>query len=57
MLKLFRQICYAVRALHTHQLPAVPISHTEQSDSVASQPNSQTNLVPFAHRDIKPGCV
>jgi len=54
MLKLFRQICYAVRALHTYQLPAVPISRED------SQPNGQTgssNLVPFAHRDIKPGCV
>ncbi|CAG8628055.1 5051_t:CDS:2, partial [Paraglomus occultum] len=57
MLKLFRQICYAVRALHTHQLPAVPISRAEQSDSAAPQPNGQTDIVPFAHRDIKPGNV
>ncbi|CAG8479337.1 3720_t:CDS:10 [Ambispora leptoticha] len=69
MLKLFRQICYAVRALHTYQLPSVPMrsNHplstnttstiTSENENNEQQEENGRTIVPFAHRDIKPGNV
>jgi serine/threonine kinase 16 len=66
VLNLFRQICHAVRALHTYRLPSVPTSGLDYESGngtttmAAPQENAQAgsgNLVPFAHRDIKPGNV
>ncbi|CAG8503049.1 3382_t:CDS:2 [Racocetra fulgida] len=70
MLKIFRGICHAVRALHNHKLPSVykteyangnapPNGHIINNDirsQVApTQPQAEEDIVPFAHRDIKPG--
>ncbi|CAG8830148.1 1816_t:CDS:2, partial [Racocetra persica] len=72
MLKIFRGICHAVRALHNHKLPSVykteygsgnapPNGHIINNDirnQVAStQPQAEEDIVPFAHRDIKPGNI
>ncbi|CAG8487740.1 10864_t:CDS:2 [Cetraspora pellucida] len=72
MLKIFRGICYAVRALHNYKLPSVyrteftngntlpngPIINNNILSQVAStQPQAEENIVPFAHRDIKPGNI
>ncbi|CAG8507557.1 4248_t:CDS:10 [Ambispora gerdemannii] len=57
MLKLFRQICDAVRALHTYQLPSVPIRSNNAENNNDEQPQDSRTVVPFAHRDIKPGNV
>ncbi|CAG8444140.1 3737_t:CDS:2 [Scutellospora calospora] len=54
MLKIFRGICYAVRALHNYKLPNV---RTEYNNIVGTQPPIEDNIVPFAHRDIKPGNI
>jgi serine/threonine kinase 16 len=69
MLKIFRGICYAVRALHTYRFPSVPLRsengrtnsngmENEMNNSISLQTNnsqSEEDVVPFAHRDIKPG--
>ncbi|RUS13174.1 serine/threonine-protein kinase [Endogone sp. FLAS-F59071] len=99
MLRCFRGVCYAVRALHTYRLPSVPMISEQQHEaqrqqrereaaiaalngrrSMADLTNERTPLsegdgrengaangwtgdrdegrgdvVPFAHRDIKPG--
>jgi len=72
MLKIFRGICYAVRALHTYRFPTVPLRSENgitnssvngmvngmNNNSITSQFNdsqSEDDIVPFAHRDIKPG--
>ncbi|CAG8586494.1 12519_t:CDS:2 [Funneliformis caledonium] len=66
MLKIFRGICYAVRTLHTYRFPSVPLrSETNvmeneiNNGSITSQSNepNEDDIVPFAHRDIKPGNV
>lgn len=99
MLRCFRGVCYAVRALHTYRLPSVPMISEQQHEaqrqqrereaavaalngrrSMANLTNERTPLsegdgrengvangwtgerdegrgdvIPFAHRDIKPG--
>jgi serine/threonine kinase 16 len=68
MLKTFRGICYAVRALHTYRFPSVPLRSENTNSNVNSMENGMNNnssqsndlqneddIVPFAHRDIKPG--
>uniref|UniRef100_A0A1D1YPK8 non-specific serine/threonine protein kinase n=1 Tax=Anthurium amnicola TaxID=1678845 RepID=A0A1D1YPK8_9ARAE len=72
MLKIFRGICYAVRALHTYKFPSVLRSENGttnlnvngmengMNNSISSQFNnsqSEDDVVPFAHRDIKPGNI
>lgn len=73
MLKIFRGICYAVRALHTYRFPSVPLRsdngitnsnlngiENEMNNSISLQSNNSQNedgVVPFAHRDIKPGNI
>ncbi|KAG9286470.1 hypothetical protein G9A89_014636 [Geosiphon pyriformis] len=60
MLEIFRQICYGVRALHTYQLPTVPKRsdiHSTTIDPALSQSDNGVNIVPYAHRDIKPGNI
>jgi len=55
MLKMFRGICYAVRALHTYKFPSVPLRSENEVSNINRQ--SEDDIVPFAHRDIKPGNV
>jgi serine/threonine kinase 16 len=73
MLKIFRGICYAVRTLHTYRFPSVPLRSENgitnsnvngmengMNNSISSQFNnsrSEDDVVPFAHRDIKPGNI
>ena len=56
MLRIFRGVCYAVRALHTHKFPSAPLrSEDEESNPINSFIQNDDDIVPFAHRDIKPG--
>ncbi|KAG2226651.1 hypothetical protein INT45_000998 [Circinella minor] len=88
LLRFFRKICYAVRVLHTFQLPRVPMRNNDEEDSPApdtvnqrmvtvssnhamasSKPyhhsngyqrtsdNEEGTVVPYAHRDLKPGNI
>ncbi|KAI9015706.1 kinase-like domain-containing protein [Phycomyces nitens] len=94
ILHFFRQVCYAIRVLHTHRLPDVPMKNPEEEEearkpknnivlldsTLTSSPLSEEPLmpipalsyvpvppmehkkergtiVPFAHRDIKPGNI
>lgn len=93
ILKMFRGICYAVRALHTYKFPSVPLrsqNNIENIDGTNSGGNNNNNanydpltsalqesnynynrnnnnyqqedqstddILPFAHRDIKPGNI
>ncbi|KAF7726665.1 hypothetical protein EC973_008539 [Apophysomyces ossiformis] len=89
LLHLFRNVCYAVRVLHTYSLPTVPMITAEEDipsneDFLTSSPISQVPLelpeppldpntarnrflensnktleqiVPYAHRDLKPGNI
>ncbi|CAG8463581.1 1674_t:CDS:2 [Acaulospora morrowiae] len=70
MLKVFRGICSAVQILHKYRFPCVP-KRSENADGNHKLPNgtvtensilvqatqNDDDIVPFAHRDIKPGNV
>ena len=65
LLKLFRGVCVALEQLHEHKVTAVsstrrgaPRMEEEplmDEDTVADEDEELGQLVPFAHRDIKPG--
>ncbi|KAF0553302.1 kinase-like protein [Gigaspora margarita] len=71
MLKIFRGICYAVGALHNYKLPSVQkmeyangsalpngdINNNVPTQIAPTQPQVEEDIVPFAHRDIKPGNI
>ena len=67
LLKLFRGVCVAVEQLHEHKLTAVPTRRPQMEPSqieeeplmdeeaAAAEEEEIGQLVPYAHRDIKPG--
>jgi serine/threonine kinase 16 len=73
MLRLFRDVCVAVEAMHTYvaqgsarllyepnqiitpEDQALLSQHEEASGTTISQGGQQGEMVPWAHRDIKPG--
>ncbi|KAL1922421.1 uncharacterized protein VTP21DRAFT_9960 [Calcarisporiella thermophila] len=67
ILRIFRGVCYAVRALHTYQLPDVPFTSEPEANEGAPLNTSlngngenedrESGVVPYAHRDVKPGNI
>ncbi|CAG8579726.1 13617_t:CDS:2 [Dentiscutata erythropus] len=73
MLKIFQGICCAVRVLHNYKLPSVqkkeyehtngnalPNGHIDNdvlNQTAPTEPQVEEDIVPFAHRDIKPGNI
>lgn len=69
LLKLFRGVCVAVEQLHFHKLTSVPsrrrtpnmemepLMDEEAAAAAAEEDDEQVEgeIVPYAHRDIKPG--
>jgi serine/threonine kinase 16 len=64
LLKLFRGVCVAVEQLHEYRLVAVPTRRNDaptmeeeplMDEGVAESEEEVGELVPYAHRDIKPG--
>ncbi|WVQ78297.1 hypothetical protein IAT38_000382 [Cryptococcus sp. DSM 104549] len=69
LLELFHGTCLAVRAMHQYHLPAVSASYppTREDDPLVGEPvfdhdeelanAEQGELIPYAHRDIKPAPI
>jgi serine/threonine kinase 16 len=66
LLKLFRGVCVAVEQLHEHKLTAIPTRRPQMQTQIEEEPLMDEEaaaveeeeigeLVPYAHRDIKPG--
>ena len=64
LLKLFRGVCVAVEQLHEYRLVAVPTRRSDaptmeeeplMDEGVAETEEEVGQVVPYAHRDIKPG--
>ncbi|TXT07279.1 hypothetical protein VHUM_03449 [Vanrija humicola] len=73
LLRLFHGTCLGVRAMHQYRLPAVTASYPPTRDednehllgnqpelvfdAPEDEPGQEGELVPYAHRDIKPGNI
>ncbi|RKP13240.1 kinase-like domain-containing protein [Piptocephalis cylindrospora] len=65
ILRMFRGVAYAVRALHDHELPEVPARRADSLDEGYGMELEERDVdgtgaerhVAYAHRDIKPGNV
>jgi serine/threonine kinase 16 len=64
LLKLFRGVCVAVEQLHEYRLVAVPTRRNDaptmeeeplMDEGVVESEEEVGEVVPYAHRDIKPG--
>jgi serine/threonine kinase 16 len=62
LLKLFRGVCVALAQLHEHKLTSIPTTRptmeTEplmDEEAAAAEEQELGEVVPYAHRDIKPG--
>ncbi|RSH80238.1 uncharacterized protein EHS24_008811 [Apiotrichum porosum] len=69
LLRMFHGTCLGVRAMHQYRLPAVNATYPPQRDedplmpdelvfdAPEDEPGQVGELVPYAHRDIKPGNI
>lgn len=62
VLKLFRGVCVALEQLHEHKLAALPTRRPNMEteplmdeEAATAEEEELGELVPYAHRDIKPG--
>ena len=62
LLKLFRGVCVAVEQLHEHKLIAIPPRRPNMEteplmdeEAAAAEEEEVGQVIPYAHRDIKPG--
>jgi serine/threonine kinase 16 len=62
LLKLFRGVCVALEQLHEHTLSAIPTRRPNMEteplmdeEAAAAEEEEVGQVVPYAHRDIKPG--
>ncbi|KAG2201670.1 hypothetical protein INT47_003896 [Mucor saturninus] len=55
LLQFFLKVCLALKELHNYHLPNVPITTPSETSSATAQPEG--TLVPYAHRDLKPGNI
>ncbi|KAI9268438.1 other/NAK protein kinase [Helicostylum pulchrum] len=53
LLQFFLKVCYALRVLHMYHLPSIPMTCSETS----SVDTTDQELMPYAHRDLKPGNI
>jgi serine/threonine kinase 16 len=60
LLKLFRGVCVAVEQFHEYTLTAIPSRRPQMEEEPLMDETVDEEvgeLVPYAHRDIKPGTV
>ena len=64
VLKLFRGVCVALEQLHEHRLSAIPTRRPNMEteplmdeEAAAAEEEEVGQVVPYAHRDIKPGIL
>ncbi|GMK56986.1 hypothetical protein CspeluHIS016_0308260 [Cutaneotrichosporon spelunceum] len=70
LLRIFHGTCLAVRAMHQYRLPNVSVTYPPTRDdepllnqpelvfdAPEDEPGQEGELVPYAHRDIKPGNI